>query len=324
MYNLSELIERIYPVGKVAALTLAVSVLTGGLEINANNQGQQSGPNTGITDVYNPIATPGETFTLQPPPSPTLEPTPTPTPTLEPTPTLAPTPEPTKPPTAKPKSRPVERPTTGPTFSYDLYKASGALWQSNDACTAATAQMTMNMGGGGSGWSRTTSSAEEKLILAYERAHMVTLLTSAGSDPAGERNAINHYGWGDTLVYKDEAYSSFAAASKAVVTAIARTHRPVVIFTEDGGHAQLITGYETTGSDPVSSNNFSIVGVYLTDPLRSDGYRNKFISLATWRSGVYSERFTRDFQTDAVYKDSDGIVGNAKWHGKWVIVAPTG
>jgi hypothetical protein len=223
-------------------------------------------------------------------------------------------------------------------WSYNLYNSSGVLWQDPDytACTAATSQIALNFialnGTGNYGlspsaavfsWTVSTSHTTTESILSYERTHMTTPTTSKGSDPHGERNALNYFGWGNMyqVTYKDVAYASFAAAAKGIVKSIAQTHKPVIVYPWYGSHAQVISGYQATGENPAISDNFTVTGVYLTDPLKSDGYRNAWITLSTWQNGDTKYRYMKYLQTDPIYKDPiDGQIGKTEWYGKWVAV----
>jgi hypothetical protein len=252
----------------------------------------------------------------------------TPVATAAPTKTAAPTPR------AAPTKTSAPTATVAPsTWTFDLYNAAAERYQDPDmtACTAASTESMLNTiaaTGSGSGlvWRPTTSYSTEESILAYERAHMTMLTTSAGSDPNGWRNALNYFGWGsiDAGIYRDVAYGSFDAAARATVLALAATHKPVGILGHAGGHAQFVTGYRVTGADPATgSSAFAVVGVYLTDPLRSNGHRDTFISYSSWRSGGTWVRFSAYTQTDSPYVDPiDGRVGRSEWYGKWVLIDP--
>lgn len=343
VYKLLTLLERFFSndsaPAKLLRTTAVVAVIAGGCSgaVVRNTQDQATPSGTRITETFIPTATPGDTLILQLTPSPTPDITPTPIPTLAPTPTLEPTPQPPAPtrkpaprPTVAPTPQPVETPPP-PQFSEDYYYPHDVFWQTTNACTAASAQIGLNFiasaGTGGSdfSWSVTTSTAEEETILAYERANDVTLATSPGSDPAGERNALNHYGFGGAVVYRDREYGSSSAAIKAVVEAIARTEKPAIALTDYGAHAIVVNGYKVSGGDPADTDSFTVEGVYVTDPLSGDGLRNAYISTGAWTgSGVTTDaRFKPDEQTDAVYKDPlDGTVGNTKWHGMYVAILP--
>ncbi len=161
-----------------------------------------------------------------------------------------------------------------------------------------------------------------------------------GSDPHGTRNALNFNGWGSLQagVYVDAAYTTFAAAAKGVVSSIARTRKPAIVFSWMGGHAQLVTGYKAHGDNPATGDNFSVVGVYLTDPLEGvatlvyDGATHDvqpiaddtWISLAAWKSGPDAVQFDRYWQSDSTMRDPiDGRVGRTEWYNKWVAVLAT-
>src|SRR5215213_4445489 len=110
-------------------------------------------------------------------------------------------------------------------------------------------------------------------ILSFARSHDTLALGQPGTDPHGWRNALNYYGWGSAAmtdptrrVYEDRAYGSFDAALKSAVRAIAMYHKPVGMLGWAGGHAQVITGYVATGENPATSSNFTVKGVYLSDP----------------------------------------------------------
>jgi hypothetical protein len=162
--------------------------------------------------------------------------------------------------------------------------------------------------------------------MAYEREHMTMLLSSEGTDPHGWRNALNYYGWGDINadVYRDSSYSSFDAATKEAVSALARFHEPVGILAHSGRHSQYLTGYEVSGDDPsTGSMDFTIVGVDVTDTLESANRRDSWVSLPTWRSGDPTIQFTAYTETDSPYTDPiDGQAGTTEWYGKWVILEP--
>jgi hypothetical protein len=220
------------------------------------------------------------------------------------------------------------------TRNLDLYDSRAERWQDPDytACTAAASLSMLNTIAYGNAastgfvWQPTTSYATQESILAFERQHMTMLAKSAGSDSHGWRNALNYYGWGSLTagVYSDRSYTTLDAAAKAAVTALAVYRKPVGILAAWGGHAEFITGYKVTGTDPrTGSTNFTILGVYLTDPYKANGHRDTWTTIAQWRSGGTWVKFSKYLQTDSPYKDPiDGHVGKSEWYGKWVIIAP--
>jgi hypothetical protein len=174
-------------------------------------------------------------------------------------------------------------------------------------------------------WHQDPSYAKQEEILAYARASMTMLTTSAGTDPHGWRNALNYYGWGNIHagVYRDSSYASFDETATAVVTALARHNRPVGILARSGTHVQLVTGYVVTGTDPAISDVFTIQGAYLTDPPLTAVMRGYYVPMATWRSGISAVRFSAYTESDSRYVDGiDGHVGTAEWYGTWVIIDP--
>ena len=219
------------------------------------------------------------------------------------------------------------------TYTVDLYDSRAERWQNPDkkACTAASTLSMLNTisyAGAPAGfvWKPTTAFATQEAIFGFERAHMTMTTLSAGTDPHGWRNALNYYGWGSIKagVYVDESFTTFDAAAKRAVSALATTRKPVGILARLGGHAQFITGYTVTGADPATgSTDFTVVGVYLTDPWQAAGHRDTYVTYAQWQTGGKWFRFSQYVKTDSPYKDRiDGHVGVTEWYGKWVIIAP--
>jgi hypothetical protein len=245
----------------------------------------------------------------------------------------------TQPITANPTPQPAPVPAVAPaTYSRDLYN--GSLFRNQDpdgtACTAAATEDMLNLirsrGTTGSGfvWNATTSYQTQEMILAWERANDTLDAGAPGSDPHGWRNALNHFGWNSYTTfgarpYEDLSYSSFAAATKAAVIAIARENRPVGILAWSGGHAQMMTGYEVYGQDPATSTDFDIIAVYLSDPLAKSALLDARVTYANFRSGPTLYRFTAYNWTDSAADDPymPGTKASyMEWYGKWVIIAP--
>jgi hypothetical protein len=230
-------------------------------------------------------------------------------------------------------------------WTLDLFDKAGLRHENPDAaaCTAASVQTSLNLiasHGGETQWSATTTYEMQETILAYERSNMTLPTTSIGSDPHGTRNALNYFGWGSMQagVFVDAAYATFNAAAKAVVSSIARTHKPAIVFAWMGGHSQLVTGYQVRGKNPAVSDDYIVLGIYLTDPfvgtasLVYDGANHKinaigadtWVALANWKSGPDAVQFSRYWQVDSTLTDAiDGRVGRREWYGKWVVVLAT-
>ena len=229
-----------------------------------------------------------------------------------------------------------------PIWSINVYDDTIVTYQDPDwtACTAAAAQSMLNLIGvtthadlppprGGSlprtsfRWQVDTSFPVLESILAYERQNMTMYWSSAGTDAHGWRNALNYYGWGSISagVYVDSSFTSFDAAAKQTVRSLARTGEPVGILGWFGGHAQYVTGYTVQGEDPRISDKYTILGVFLTDPLESDRTRNMYVTMDTWRNGPLYVRFSPYYYDDSPFTDPiDGVSGNSQWWSKWVII----
>jgi len=261
--------------------------------------------------------------------------------------TSVPTPVPSQAPVATPTPSASTTPAGSPQtdWTYTIYNENAVRFQNPDheACTAASVQTALNMialGGGETGWQPSTAYAVQERILAYERANMTLPVGLPGSDPHGTRNALNYYGWNSMWagIYVDRAYSTFDEAAKTIVSTIARTHKPAIIFTWFGGHTQVVSGYKVHGADPAKSNDFIVEGVYLTDPLIGSGYlfyggvshevqtitADTFVTLANWKSGPDAVQFRRYLQTDSTLQDPiDGNIGRKEWYNRWVVVLAT-
>ena len=241
-------------------------------------------------------------------------------------------------------------------WSRNLWVSSAFVYQDPyyTACAAASAMTMLNTiayrraGGGGFVWRPTRvrhnatdpgDTRDMTSILSFARKRDTLRATSAGTDAHGWRNALNAYGWGTGAmtdpalrVYDDRAYSSFGTAIKAAVRAIARQGMPVGVLAWAGGHAQVITGYEVSGADPRSLNEFTVRYLYLSDPLRESGIVNRKVSADRLRYGWLGYRFQAYRETDSPYDDpyTPGTIrssvhpstGPSEWYGRWVLIIP--
>lgn len=231
--------------------------------------------------------------------------------------------------------------TIGPavhSYTKNLYASSGVRFQDPDytACVAASTVMMLNMiaasgtGGESFRWVPSTSAATQGWVLRWERGHQTQVTSHPGVDPHGWRNGLNSFGWGvftvpELMVYDDFSFTSYTAAVKATVMAIARYDKPVGILGWAGGHAQVVTGYTVVGQDPAVSADFEVWEVYLTDPLRRNARINARIPDETFRAGTTITRF-RPYRFKDSPKDDPYTAGTRasykEWYGRWVIVAP--
>ena len=236
-------------------------------------------------------------------------------------------------------------------WAFNTYRSGGYLTQDPyyTACTGAAAMMMLNFtalsGAGGRGFtwraSRTknvVSDPDDMMSLfSFARGHDTLLSTKSGSDAHGWRNVLNYFGWGEAAmidparrVYEDRAYGSFDAAVRSAVIAIARYRMPVGMLGWAGGHAQVITGYKVTGENPASSSDFTVVAVYLSDPLASDNVVNALVSVKTLRSGSLKVRLRPYTEADSPHDDpyTPGVIkssvrtGPSEWYGRYVLIVP--
>ncbi|HET9344932.1 MAG TPA: hypothetical protein VFO05_04445 [Candidatus Limnocylindrales bacterium] len=237
-------------------------------------------------------------------------------------------------------------PTTATPSALNLFKADAFRYQDPNyyACTATSALVMLNLiahnGKGGSGfrWVPRLALSTVESILAWERTHD-TLAGGNGSDPHGWRNALNYYGWGSgalssgSRVYDDFAYSSYARAVKNAVRQLIRTRKPVGILAWGGRHAQFITGYDGLSGNPFAkdgrgryTNQFTVASVYLSDPLKSDGWVNAKVSYSALGSSTNAKlRFVPYGETDSPYDDpytAGTWAARDEWLNRWVIIAP--
>ncbi|MDQ3128450.1 MAG: hypothetical protein M3Q66_08370, partial [Chloroflexota bacterium] len=237
----------------------------------------------------------------------------------------------------------------GTVWKLNLYRSSGFLYQDPyyTACVAASTMMMLNFtdladtGGNGFRWTnyRTQNSSDRAQvrdmtsILYFSRNHDTLSLGRPGSDAHGWRNALNYYGWGaeaindpNKRVYDDRAYSTFDTAIKAAVRAIAVYRKPVGMLGWAGGHAQVITGFSVTGEDPATSSNFTVNGLYLSDPLRSNAIVNKYLGRLTLKTGNLRFRFRAYRESDSPLDDSYSVgwrrssvsYAPSEWYGRFV------
>ena len=229
------------------------------------------------------------------------------------------------------------------TRTLDVYDPRAALWQDPDklACTSAAAQMMLNLvayeataeyfaparqprGRAGSTLAPRHVAPDDGVdarlrALEHDDARVVRRVRSTR---LAQRPQLLRLGLGQGRGVRGSAYPSFDEAARAVVVALAES-RPVGILARAGGHAQLVTGFVVSGEDPRAGGEFTILGVYVTDPLLSAGMRDAFVSLDTWRSGASTIRFAPYLQADSPFRDAiDGNAGTTEWYGKWVVVEP--
>jgi len=229
----------------------------------------------------------------------------------------------------------------------NLFAAGGFRYQDPNyvACTATSAQDMLNFiakahsGGTSFRWHASLAGSTRDTILAYERAHDTIAAASRGTDPHGWRNALNYYGWGrgalqdGNMVYEDVSYTSYAAAIRTAVRQMILTRKPVGILGWAGKHAQMLTGYYGLRGNPLAKNSdgswnntFTVAGLYLSDPLRADGFVNVRVSYAALAgTSDFRLRFRSYRETDSPYDDgyTPGYrVSRTEWYGRFTLLLP--
>ncbi len=292
--------------------------------------------------VSTSVVMPGAIFAATPDPEPTTETTPDPT--VEPSPEPSVDPSPTADPAPTPS--PVGTPAVESPVRLNLYRSAGFRYQNPNyaACTATAVIDMLNFislgrqGGPGFRWTRTLSAKKRDAILRWERTHH-TMRGGRGTDIHGWRNALNAYGWGvgaleaRSRVYDDFSYTSYGSAMKAAVRAMIATRKPVAMAAWAGRHAVMITGYYGLSGDPFAmsaagkySNEFTVGGFYLSDPLAQAGRRNAGVSYTRLQaSGNGKLRFRPYRETDSPFDDRytpGWRTSRSEWYGKWVLILP--
>lgn len=212
------------------------------------------------------------------------------------------------------------------------------------ACTSAATMLMLNViairgtGSGGFDWRVSRSGDLRDAILRWSRDHH-TMTGGDGTDPHGWRNALNYYGWGSSNLrsdrfYDDRSFGSYESAVRAAVRALILTRKPVGVLAWRGRHAQVMTGYYGLEGDPFAKtssgawvNDFTVDGVYLSDPLRSADIVNRRISWSSFKSSADTGiRFQRYRETDSPYDDPytapDGVPATTEWYDKFVLILP--
>ena len=121
---------------------------------------------------------------------------------------------------------------------------------------------------------------------------------------------------------------------KNAIRQLIRTRKPVGILAWGGRHAQFITGYDGLSGNPFAkdgagryTNTFTVSAVYLSDPLKADGWVNARITLRDPRESSTNPklRFVPYTETDSPYDDpytSGTVAARDEWLNRWVIIAP--
>jgi hypothetical protein len=330
------------------SIVIACSVALAGLAAPSIVLGAD--PSSSPTPIDSPAPTASPTTAPTDSPAPTATPAASPAPTDSPTSTAPPTPAPTDTPSPTASPAPSPTPTPGPSgapATLNLFQAGGFRYQdpSMSACVAAVVMDMLNFialgdrPGPAIAWHRTLGLATQTKLYAWERSHDTSPNRLPGSDAHGIRNALNYYGWGagalyaEHRVYEDMSFATFDVAVRTAVRQIILTGKPVGVIGWAGTHAQIMTGYYGLSGDPLARNpdgtyadTFTVAGIWLSDPLRSDGWLNVPVPIDLFRTARNRRlRFVPFLQRDS-WADDPYTPGTRtswrEWYGRYVLIVP--
>ncbi|HEY7025381.1 MAG TPA: hypothetical protein VH371_10525 [Candidatus Limnocylindrales bacterium] len=186
-------------------------------------------------------------------------------------------------------------------------KGSFSYQHLNYTCVGASVQMMLNMVDGTTKHSATA----QKNYWQYGRDHSKHKPGNNGVDPVGWVAALEHFGAGD---YAVNVAPRFQAGLQTLAAAMRATDRPVGLFVDAGGHAWVMTGFEST-ADPATASSFKVTAVQAMGPLYPDGTINGHPydpGPGTWLS---LDQLRKKF-TPMKWKIAP------EWSGRWIAVIP--
>ena len=191
----------------------------------------------------------------------------------------------------------------GGAFTFQPWQGSTVFQQeTNIWCVPASIKtmLLVNMGGTG---------ASQQAIYDYGRSQMGYAISGPGHDPQAWARSLNNFGGAGAGAYVDAAYGSYAVAIHEAVNSMRFTGKTVGITINNGGHAWVIGGFQTS-NDPALTTDYAFLGVYVLGPFTAwtDPPPGTFYSNAALASKMtpYNEpeRWTR-------------------WNGTYVVIQPT-
>lgn len=192
---------------------------------------------------------------------------------------------------------------------YSVWRGGAFATQYLDySCVGATIQITLNLVQG----RRDRSKRHQLTYLQYAKDHSLYPVNDLGADAQGWAEALIHWGAGND--WGPSAASSIQAALKTAAKQIRSANKPVGLLTFHGGHAWLMTGFEST-ADPAVTSSYAVTAVEVLGPLYPNGTFNGHSidpGPRTWMSvATLGRRFNTYYQP-----------GQPVWNGKWVTVIP--
>jgi hypothetical protein len=192
---------------------------------------------------------------------------------------------------------------------YSVWERGAFVTQYLDySCVGAVVQIQLNL-------TNDTSSRSKRRqlkLLAYAQEHSKYPVKDQGADAEGWAKALIHFGAGDGWGWTTAG--SLQAALKVAAKQIRSSGKAVGLLTFHGGHAWMMTGFEST-ADPQATNNFEVTMAEVLGPLYPDGtFNGKSVDPGpkTWMTpATLGKRFNVYYQS-----------GQPAWNGKWVMVVP--
>jgi hypothetical protein len=130
-------------------------------------------------------------------------------------------------------------------------------------CVGASIQMTLNMLRPENGRSR----ALQQRI--WEMARDRSFSPFGGANPRGWVETLNELGVGP---YELVSVPDYEQALRVAATSLRETGRPVGLVMWRGRHAWMMSGF-TSDADPRATNDFTVTGINVLDPLYPKGSR---------------------------------------------------
>ena len=191
---------------------------------------------------------------------------------------------------------------------YSVYTSHSFSYQHlNYTCVGASVQMMLNMING----TAHHSASAQTVYWKYGRDQSKHKPTDNGVDPVGWIAALEHFGAGD---YTINLATRYQAGLRELAAAMRATGRPVGLFVDAGGHAWVMTGFESS-ADPQSSSSYKVTQIQVMGPLYPDSTINgKPYDPApgTW---LTADQLRKKF-TPMQWKQAP------EWSGRWVAVIP--
>ncbi len=191
---------------------------------------------------------------------------------------------------------------------YKVYTADSFSRQvTTYTCVGASIQMMLNMINGDTD----KSAKRQKEYWRYAQDHSRFRLTNNGADAKGWALALRNWGAGDYTVGKAD---SMQASLRTAAQRMRLTGKPVGLLVWHGGHAWVMTGFEST-ADPALTSEYKVTAVQAMGPLWPDGT----ISGKRYDPGPRTWIKTRDLKAKfTAFKQKY----TAPWNGRWITVLP--